>query len=247
MKKLTIIFGGTVGLYLQTIREIEKHFQKTIQRTSFFKFETIIKKTKTEFLFCNYPTKDKSYFRGKKYQKTKGKELMPPPSDELAKKIKTGKIIFAGFCGGFKGKKDDIHTPTEFSEILFKGNYIKHSEIKNLKPKNKIKLNNFLTKIIKAKKSKIITSNIGFVPGRIENEDENQLIILSNKMSKFFDAVEMETYPLVKKFKNKIPLGIFLMTSDMIHIKKQMLRHGNFNPNREKFNEYLIKIIEKTL
>ena len=36
------------------------------------------------------------------------------------------------------------------------------------------------------------------------------------------DCVDMESYPIVEKFKGKIPIGIFLFSSDVVGKHKKM-------------------------
>lgn len=251
MKKLTILFEGNFGLYngyIKIISEIEEKFHCVIRRISVYKATTKINGINVDILFCSGPTKDKSYISSKKHLETKWKEIKPPAADEIVKKIQnTNKILFLGFCGGFKGKKGDVHTPEEFKEIFFKHTYIKHKEIITAKPKNPIKIKNFLTNKIKGEKSRVLTSNIMLVPNNIEDRVEDQLIKLASKLSKDNDVVEMETYPIVKHFKNKTHLGIILMTSDLVHIKKHMLRHDKFRPSRKTFNKNAIKAIKIAL
>ncbi|MEK6926477.1 MAG: hypothetical protein AABW50_04330 [Nanoarchaeota archaeon] len=251
MKKLTIIYGGSVGLYqgyFRVFNEIEKSLGCIIKRVSYFKFITKINNTKVEFLFSDMPTKGKNYYLNKKYLATRWKELIPPPADEVATRIKnTDAVLFLGLCGGFHGKKGDIHTPEEFNELLFKKTRISHKKDFKINPKTKIKLQNFLLSKIKAKKSRVVTSNMALTPDNAVNKDEEIIIKLAQILRDHTEVVEMETYPIVKILGHKFPLGIMLMTSDLVHVKKHMMRHGKFTPHKNIFNKNCIRAIKIAL
>lgn len=251
MKKITVIFGGAIGLYNDYFRifdAIEHYFKCIVRRVSAYKFDCKINNTKIEFRFCYNPTRDKNYYNNKKFLESMYRDLIPLPADELAKKIKnTDKVLFFGICGSFKGKISEIHTPEEFHEIFFNEVYIKHKEILKIKPMNKIEIKNILSEKIKGKKSKSITSNVTLTPNTIEKKDKAYLIILGEKLAKKGDIVDKESYQIAKYFKNKIPLGMMLMTSDILTIKKYMLTAKIFNPNKKKFNKNCIKAIKIAL
>ena len=174
MKKITVIFGGSVGLYSGYFRifdEIEKQLSCSVRRDSPYSFSTKIKDTRIEFKFCICPTRDKAYYSSKKYLETTWKEVVPVPADELVKKIKSDKVLFLGICGSFKGKMGEISFPEEFHEILFEDVYIKHKEILKIKPMNKVAIKNILKEESDGKKKAVVTSNITLTPDAGENKD----------------------------------------------------------------------------
>ncbi len=250
MKKLIVIFGGAVGLYqgyFNIFHEIEKHFKCIIRRNTPFKFSCKIKEKLIEFRFCYGPTRDKNYYNAKKFLETKFKELVPPPADELSKKLKNAeKTLLLGICGAFKGKKGTIHIPKEFKEIFFSDVYIKHKEILKIKPFNKITIDNFLSNKLKGSKSSLVTSNISLVPDNVEDRKKEYLISLAEKLSKQGDIVDKESYQIVKYLKNK-SLGIMFMTSDLLSVKKHMMTLEGFSPDKKKFVENTIKAIKIAL
>lgn len=250
MKKLIVIFGGAVGLYqgyFNIFHEIEKHFKCTIRRNTPFKFSCKIKEKLIEFRFCYVPTRDKNYYNAKKFLETKFKELVPPPADELSKKLKNAeKILLLGICGAFKGKKGTIHIPKEFKELFFKEIYIKYKEVLKVKTLNSITINNFLTGKMRGSKSLVVTSNITLSPNTIEEGKKVYLISLAEKLSKQGDIVDKESYQIVKYLKNK-SLGIMFMTSDLLSVKKHMMTLEGFSPDKKKFAENTIKAIKIAL
>ncbi len=253
MKKITVIFGGTVGLYqgyFKIFEAIEKEFNCIIRRISPFKFSGKIGNIKIDFEFCINPIKDKNYFASKKYLETsRWKELVPPSANDVVKKIKSDYVLFFGICGAFKGKKNQIYIPEEFKEIFFKETSIKYKHIMKITPKNKITIKNILANKVKGIKSKVITSNMTLTHKNIEKESKDHLIALANILIKHGDLVDKEMYQIAKYFNNKIPLGIMVMSSDILTVKKHMLEDKTFNLNIETFNKSCIEalktIIEK--
>ena len=98
-KNISIIFGGSFGLYYGIFTEIEKKFNCKIMRTSPFRLGTKINGIDIKFYFCNSPVRDNNYYSQKKYlQSSQWKELMPPPANEIAKKIKKRFMATPNFC-----------------------------------------------------------------------------------------------------------------------------------------------------
>lgn len=252
MKKLVVIFGGTIGVYLgyfKIFHEIEKKFNCKIRRTGVNSLSCRVEDVEIDFKFCLNPIRDKNYLSLKKFlEEGYLKEVTPLPANELVKKIKnTDGILFFGLCGTFKGRKGDIYFPEEFKEVFF-NTYIKHEEISKIKPFNRIKIKNFLAKKIKGKKTRVVTSNLTLMHESMENKCKDNLVILGKILSKHGDVVEKESYQIVKSFKNKIPLGLMLMSSDVLTMKKYIFKTGyDFNPNKKRFNKYCIQSLKIAL
>ncbi len=247
MKKLTMIFGGTVEFYkwAGVFDSIEKKFKCELRRVAINKIVGRIKNVNIEMFFCLSPYRDHQYDWAKEFLAVKRKVLIPPPANETVKKIKNSDLIlFLGLCGGFKGKKGDIYIPEEFKEIDFKGNFIKDKEILKAKPKNKVTIDNFLRRRLKGKKARVITSNATLSPKQMENQNKESLIKIAKILLKYGEVVEKETCQIVKALKKKAPLGVMLMASDVLHIKKHMLDHDNFSPDRGIFKKNALRAVK---
>lgn len=107
MKKITIIFGGPVDMYMGfgLFNLIENYFKVKILSKSSQIFETKIDDVTLEFRFCFHPTRDELYKAAVKKHKERGwNKVIPLPADELVKKIKnTDFVLFFGLCGTFIG------------------------------------------------------------------------------------------------------------------------------------------------
>lgn len=249
MERLTIIIGGPVCYYLWIgfFKHFEKKFKTGVVRDSHFKFSSNIGKIKVDFFFCLQPKRDKNYLKTKKFIRSI-KDLMPPPASEICKKIKKSKLIlFFGLCGGFKGKVDDVYLPTEFQELDFKEEIIKHKHIEKLKPRKLIKCQNILINKVKGKKSRVITSNLTIQPKNVEKESMKHVRQIASKLIKHGDAVEKETYQIVKHLGRKYPLGILLVASDVLHKNKYMMKLNKHHFSRTHFNKTCCQAIEEVL
>jgi len=250
-KNLYVIFGGSVSHYHDWLRvtyEIEKKLRIKLKRTKAEEFKGKRDGINIVIKFCWNPIRDKNYYEMKKYEEIEHKAIVAIPANELVKKIKNpNAVLFLGLCGGFKGKKDEIYIPEEFKEILFKEKFVKNHEILTAKPLNKIKTKNFLKNKIKGKGAKVITSNLTLMPKNMEDESEESLIKLTNTLLKSGDVVEKESYQIVKKFNKKCPIGIVLIASDILTIKKHMLRPHKFNPNRENIKKTFSNSIKEMI
>lgn len=248
--KITVIFGGNVGFYLyslQTFNAIEKYFDVIIKRTGHFKFKTKINRIAIDFLFAYGPTRDQNYNIRKEKFAIGEKEIIPLPADEVVKKIKKSDVVLLfGLCGTFKGKKSEVYIPNCFKEILFEKEIIKHEEIFKIKLKNTIKIKNILRGKLNDKSSTMVTSNLTLMPRVMEDGKENSLILLADKLSKYADAVDKESYQIAKHFKNK-KLGIMLVASDVLSIKHHMMKENQFDPNKTKFNQNCINALKEIL
>ncbi len=250
MKKIIIVLGGSVELYLhyfKLFQEVESQFNCIVRRIGIFKFVTNINNARLEFKFCKNPTRDNNYRSYKKYLEDVIKELLPPPADEVIKKnSKISIILFFGFCGAFTGKTGEICVPEVFKEISFKTNFIKKSDIFGVKPQNTTKIKNLLTGKIISEKSVVITSNLSLTPDYVENGDEG-LILLGKKLSAYGDVIDKESFKIAQ-CSRKIPMGFMLMTSDSLYDRNQMIRNKQlFEPDIKKFNKACIDSIKVVL
>lgn len=249
MKKIiTIIFGGTFGLYHHVFNEIEKKLNCKIMRKSVYFLTTKIKSAEINFYICNSPVRDRNYYFQKKYlQSSQWKELIPPPANEIANKIKkSDTILFFGYCGTFKGKKS-VYVPGVFKEIFFNKSKIMDVDELKMKVENEIKTQNILKTVINGEDAKVITSNLTLAPYHAKPESKDKIIRIANILSNFGDVVEKETYQIVKHFNNKIPLGIYLQSSDVLTNKRHMLSHKGMETDKNKFNKNVIKSIKFAL
>jgi hypothetical protein len=248
-KKITLIFGGTVGLYTGYFRvfdAIEKQFGCEFRRILPDKVTGKIGEYEVECLFCITPVRDINYYASKKYNETRWKEVVPKPAEEIVKEVNSDKVLFFGICGAFKGKKNEIYLPQEFHEILFKETYIKHEEILKIKPLNKIIFDNFLTNKINGKNTRAVTSNITLTYNCIEDRNKDYLIEMAKILLKDADIVDKEMYQIVKGLSKK-KLGLMVMSSDVLSIKKHMLEYKNFDLDKKKFNKSVIDSIKVIL
>jgi hypothetical protein len=253
-KNFYIIFGGSVNHYHDWFRvtyEIEKKLKIKLRRTNAEEFRAKKGNLNIIIRFCWNPVRDKNYLNLKEYQETEFKDIVAVPASELVKKLKNpAAVLFLGLCGGFKGDKSDVYVPEDFKEIIFEEKFIREKEILKIKPKNKIKIKNFMKGIVEGKPARVITSNLTLMPKNMENESEDILIKLTNHLLKNGDVVEKETYQIVKEFSKKCPLGVVLVASDVLTIKKHMLRPHKFKPNRAKLKNIFsnaVKEMEKKL
>jgi len=250
MKKITIIFGGNVGVYVyhfKTIKAIEDSLKCKIKRTGHFSFSTKVKNIFIDITFCYGPIKDGNYLKRKELFALNEKEIIPQPAEIIAKKIgDTSLVLLLGLCGGLKGNKSEIYLPTEFREILFEQNYIKKEKVLPIKKLKRISLHNYLLENMPGKKASALTSNLTFQPKSIEKENTELLLDITNSLSKSIDVIDKESYQIVEKLKEKYPIGVMLMASDVLNKKRFMLK-GNFKPNIKKFNANCVRAIKVSL
>ena len=152
-KNFYIIFGGSVNHYhtwFKVTQELERKLRIKLRRTHAEEFRGEKDGVNIIIRFCWNPIRDKNYYELKKYVETEFKDIVAIPASEIVKKIKNPVgVLFMGFCGSFKGKKHDVYVPEEFKEILFEEKFVREKEISKVRPKNKIKINNFLKNKIK--------------------------------------------------------------------------------------------------
>lgn len=252
MKNIAVIFGGKLSLYISwfnVFKEIEGHFHCTIKRKGMHTFFTKINNMALTFYFCINPIRDNNYRAYEYYYSSTLKGVLPLPANEIAKKIRkdSDKILFAGLCGTIcNGRKGDIHTPKLFQKCYFPNSYIQKEQIPQIKPSDKIKIKNYLCLNKDKKKSKVITTNLTLVPDFIEGGSEG-LISLSQNLSSYGDIVDKESYEIAAQ-SNGIPIGLMLMTSDVLCRKNGMIKNTlSFVPNKRKFNNALMNSIKTAL
>ncbi len=178
-----------------------------------------------EFLFysCYCTSRSKFYVSSVKYIKRKFGFNPPEPLDEVMEKIPSvDLILFFGTCGAISGEKNEIYLPEKFYKLNLRSEWITEKTIEKINPNSPLKCNNYLSKLAEGKQAKVLTSNLSFVKSNTVNGDMNILNNLSKKLKPLIDCVEKESYYLVRKYKNKIPLGIFLMSSDVVGKHKTM-------------------------
>ena len=250
MKKITIIFGGNVGIYLyvfKTLKAIEDSLKCKIKRTGHFSFRTKIKEDLVDILFCYGPIKNKNYLKRKELFALNEKEIIPPPASKILGKINKGSLVLLlGLCGGLKGKKSDIYLPEEFNEMLFKESFINKNEILQFRNFRKIVISNFLKGKLLGNKARMLTSDLTFQPKSTEGENTEILLDIIDTLSKKIDAIDKESYQIAKGINDKFPLGVMLMASDILNNQRFMLK-GNFKPNINKFNRNCVNAIKIAL
>ena len=74
-----------------------------------------------------------------------------------------------------------------------------------------------------------------------------KLIKIANILSKEGDVVDKESYQIVKYFKDKTMLGIYLQSSDTLTNKRHMMSPKGMEINKNKFNNNILKSIKFTL
>ena len=135
VKKIAVIIGSPYNILAK-----KGHLYDLIQKKTNAKFRKVsryvykIKTKNSSFYFyaCYKPQRDKSYESSKKYFTLLGQDV-PPPTEEVIKKIKGfNLILFLGTCGSLDGKKNHTYLPTEFYNIHFQDTYIKHKEIQEI-------------------------------------------------------------------------------------------------------------------
>lgn len=247
-KRITVILGGTFGLYYNLFREIDEKFGCKIMRNSVYKLQTKMNNVKVDFYICNCPVRDKNYYFSRTYlQSSPWKELIPPPASEIVKKVKESDVVlFFGYCGTFMGNKT-AYTPGIFKEVFFGDGGIMAINNSGIAVKNEIRIKNILAGKINAAEGKIITSNLTLAPYAARPDSKEKVIELSSILSDFGDAVDKESYQVVKYFKDKIPLGIYLQSSDVLASKRHMMSPKGMEINRAKFNKNIIKAMRIAL
>ena len=233
--KLTVLIGSPVETYTKSIGffdNLKKRFGCNIKKLDNFKFYSKIKNNDVTFLFCYKPQRDDSYLSSYNYWKTqKGIEL-PPPVKEIINEIDADKILTLGFCGVFDGKRNDIYLPISVSSKDFGDGWLNYKKIINIKSENKLNFNNFLVDKIIGKKSDHLTTNKGLMPNHFQNPRE--LSKAANILKKRFNSVDMELYPIIEYFKEKIPIGSFFVSSDILNKEEEQMR-GSLNLNYKTY------------
>jgi len=222
MKRIVVFIGSPYNvLSKRTLPKlIEEKFNSKLKRISKYHYDLKIPEALIQFYTCYKSRRDKSYEISKKYFK-KNKEDVPPPTKEVIKKInKADKVFVIGTCGAIKGGKNNFFVPDEFYEVFFKVP-IKNIQVKLRKP---IRFNNLFSNIINGKDGGVLTSNLTLMPENLESKSKKDLSLLAKKLSFYVNCVDMESYPIIKKFYKK-PVGVLLYSSDVIGKDSEM----NFN------------------
>jgi hypothetical protein len=245
MKKAVVIFGGPTNLFkerLEFFKYFEKKFKVRIDRTSELKLKTKLEGVGIDFLFAFCPQRDKAYLDSKKYIEKHYNEKVPLPAKELCPSIKKADVVlFFGTCGSFKGNKKQIYVPNKFMEINYSGDTILKKEIKK-NPGKEVELNNVLNK--RGRKATAITSNLTLMPACVENREEKLVEKFGAKLSKWGDVIDKESYQIVKNLKNRFPVGVGLVCSDVI-LKKQFLKPKHNFEFRNTFNRFVTESIKE--
>lgn len=216
--KLNVIIGSTIETYTQGLKffeKIENKFKCKVTQKNYYTFETKIKNTNIEFLFAYKPKKNKDYLNSVKKWKERGRKL-PPPVEEIIKKVKGDKVLFLSFYGAFTGELNEVYLPISITEKFIKK---KNNDIKDFKNVKKgIEFDNILLGKIKGKKSNHITTNRLFSQEKFKN-GTFELVKIAKLLSKKYDTIDMELSILVKKLKDKLPIGAIGTTSDVLDKK----------------------------
>jgi len=247
MKKIAVIFGGKLDLYTRwfnVFKEIENHFHCDVRRKGAYAFSTIINNTALNFYFCINPVRDDNYLAYFKYYKSILGKGLPPPANDIMKRVKnSNKILFLGLCGALcNNRKGNVQTPNLFKNYYFPNSYISKKQTNIIKPVNEVRINNFLCQSKNKKQLNVITTNLTLLPEFIEGGCR-ELISLSQKLSSFGGLVDKESYEIATH-SNGIPIGLALMTSGILYHRNGMMRNKrSFTPNIQKFNKMMIKSI----
>jgi len=249
--KLTIIIGGSIDFYhnyMNLFKLVEKKEGWAFRRINFERFVARVKNVDIDVRFCWNPTRDKAYEKLKRSAEDKMKFIVHDPADELVKKIgKTDAVLFFGSCGAFLGKKGEVYVPQIFNELLFKKLIIDKALLKKLKPKGKISFNNHLRGKMVGKDCRVIISNLTLSPDNMKDKNKDLLIEVAKKLSDYGDVVEKESYQIVKGFKDKCPLGVVMVVSDVLSVKKHMMDQKHFKPNKNNLARVFIQSVKAML
>jgi len=233
--RLNVIIGSTVETYTKGLKffdKLEKKFECKVIKKNYYAFETKIKNTKIEFLFAYKPKKNKDYLNSFKKWKKRGRKL-PPPVEEISKKVNGDKIIFLSFYGAFTGKMNQVYLPVSVTEKFIKNKNNKLEDFKIIE-KKRINFDNILVGKIKGKKSNHITTNTLFSPEKFEN-GANGLVRVAKLLSKKYNRIDMELGVLVNALKDKFPIGAIGITSDVLD-KKSLHMEQNVVKNNWDFH-----------
>ena len=97
-----------------------------------------------------------------------------------------------------------------------------------MKVKGRIDSDNLFSHYIRGKTGGVLTTNLALIPGNMEDKSKERLLHLARNLPESVNCVDMESYQIVKRFGSKVPIGIFLYSSDVIGKDSGM----NFNLRR---------------
>ena len=116
-----------------------------------------------------------------------------------------------------------------------------------IKVESEIKIQNILKSKLEGDNARVITSNLVLAPYHAKPESKDKVIRIANILSNFGDVVEKESYQIVKYFNNKIPIGVYLQSSDILTSKRHMMSHKGMETDKSKFSKNVIKSIKLAL
>jgi hypothetical protein len=128
--------------------------------------------------------------------------------------------------------------------LSFKNSLVSKSDFTTFIPKEEIVIKNCLLGKIKGKDAKVITSNLTLCPETMHDKNENLLIELSKHLSKYGELVEKEAYFMVKSFYKKCPVGVLMISSDVLNVKKKMLTEKNLKSDGDNFANLFIQSVK---
>ena len=225
MEKVAILLGSPYNvLSKRTLpRLIEEKFNGELEKTGKFSRRLKTDNSIINFYGCYMPKGDRNYFISKKEFKEEENEDVPPPTNRVLKKIgDVDKVLFIGTCGAIKGTKNGIYIPTEFYETFFRDRYLGKRHVDELKIENRIRCSNLYSRLFDGRTGGVLTTNLALIPGNIEDKSKERLLHLAKKLPKDVNCADMESYQIVKKFGSRIPVGVFLYSSDVIGKDSEM-------------------------
>ncbi|MFH1585414.1 MAG: hypothetical protein ABIB79_01465 [archaeon] len=233
--KIAVLIGSPFNVFeKKTLKKlIERSLKTKIEKINSNKYFCSTKEKKFYFFPCYKPIKDRSYLSSKKYFLKEKGEKIPLPVKEALPLIKDiDLVLLFGTCGTINGKRNQVFLPTKFYSKRTNGTFIRKSFLEKFKLSKGISNKNILTDLIKGQKCKLLTSNITFIPDCVEGKSLKYLDRFTKEINKKIDCIDMESYDIVKKFKDKVPIGVFLFSSDTIGKDSQMkFRLRDFQKN----------------
>lgn len=242
-KKIAIIIGDFPDHFVNNLRffeNLEREIGCIVKKKTKSRFESKINNNKVIFQFCIGPSRDPLWLKRKGSM-----QGLPPTIEDFSKmKLDLDEIYYLGYCGVFKGKKDSIYLPTRFSKVTFEDYILDHNHIIDFDVEEKLTYENSLIDRIKGKKCSAITVNQILSLKYVKDNSLKILNSISKEMAKHADIVEMESYEIVKLFRNKYPLGLFYYGMDYPNRKRNVAGSGKVVWNKEKFTKAGIGMIK---
>jgi hypothetical protein len=246
-KKLIIVLGGSVDFYhnnLCLFRNVEKITGWKFERVSPDRFASEIDGVNIDIRFCWNPKRDIHYGWFKKFVQRDLKMILSIPAEELIKKIKkTDGLLFLGHCGAFKGKKESIYLPNKFLSLDFKFPKVRRENL-DIVPESPVKIDNVLIDKMSGKKGTTITTNLALVPINMDNQNKDLLIDLTKNLMKYGDVVDKESYEIARGISKEVKFGCLMISSDVLTIKKHMMKEEGFKPDKDNFAKAFIDSVK---